>query len=84
MKYEVFIRKSAQKSLASLQMKDYENVKKAILDLSYNPRPIGYIKLTNRIGYRIRVGNYRVIYEIYDNKLEIIILLVGHRRDIYD
>lgn len=84
MKYEIFIRKSAQKSLASLQIKDYESIKKAILELSDNPRPIGYIKLTNCAGYRIRVGNYRIIYEIIDKKLEIIVLLIGHRREIYE
>ena len=84
MKYEILIRKSAQKSLEALPSNDYQKVKQAIYDLSDEPRPLGCKKLTNRAGYRIRVGNYRVIYEIYDNKLEVIILLIGHRRDIYD
>jgi mRNA interferase RelE/StbE len=84
MKYQILIRRSAQKSLSALPSKDYIRVKQAIYDLSDDPRPMGHKKLTNRPGYRIRVGNYRIIYEIYDNKLEVIILLIGHRRDIYD
>lgn len=84
MKYQILIRRSAQKSLSNLSSKDLDKVKQSIQFLSDNPRPMGYIKLTNRLGYRIRVGNYRVIYEINDDKIEIIILFVGHRRDIYD
>ena len=84
MSYNIVIRRSAQKSLSKLPKKDYERVRDAVWKLAENPRPNGYLKLTNRDGYRIRVGNYRIIYEINDNRIEIIILLIGHRKDIYD
>ena len=55
-----------------------------IKKLAETPRPRGYIKLTNRPGYRIRKGNYRIIYDIYDKLLLIEVISVGNRKDIYD
>ena len=51
--------------------------------LADNPRPYGYIKLKNRQGYRISVGNYRIIYDIYDNILTVDVIGVGDRKWIY-
>jgi len=51
--------------------------------LQHNPRPQGYKKLKDRNGYRIRSGDYRIIYQIKDRELLILILDIGHRRDIY-
>ena len=62
---------------------EYEKIKQAILRLSDNPRPSGCSKLIGREGWKIRVGNYRIIYEINDKAKEIIVLHVGHRRDVY-
>jgi mRNA interferase RelE/StbE len=56
----------------------------AIGSLSDNPRPQGYKKLKGRKGYRIRVGNYRVIYEIFDEVLLIDVIDLGHRKEIYE
>ena len=56
----------------------------AIAALAHNPRPNGYIKLKGRNGYRIRVGDYRVIYEIFDAVLLVDVVEVGDRKDIYD
>jgi mRNA interferase RelE/StbE len=56
----------------------------AIKDLAQTPRPQGYKKLKGRSGYRIRVGDYRVIYEIEDEILIIQVVDVGHRKDIYN
>jgi mRNA interferase RelE/StbE len=84
MKYTISIKRSAQKSLADLPNKTYEKVKSAILELSDNPRPHGSSKLTNRDGWRIRIGDYRVIYEINDKEVTILVLAIGHRGDIYD
>jgi mRNA interferase RelE/StbE len=53
-------------------------------DLIDNPRPHGVKKLKGRDGYRIRVGNYRIIYEVYDDQLIIDIIAIGHRKDIYE
>lgn len=55
----------------------------AIAALAENPRPQGCIKLTDRDGWRIRVGSYRVIYEISDGQLLVTVIRVGNRRDIY-
>jgi len=59
-------------------------VRDAIRDLANTPRPAGCKKLSGRSGWRIRVGNYRVIYEIDDNTQTITVMHVGHRRDVYD
>jgi mRNA interferase RelE/StbE len=52
--------------------------------LADNPRPQGYRKLKGRKGYRIRVGDYSIIYEIFDKVLVIEVVDLGHRKDIYD
>jgi mRNA interferase RelE/StbE len=56
----------------------------AIGSLSDNPRPQGYKKLKGRKGYRIRVGDYRIIYEIFDNILLIDVIDLGLRKEIYE
>lgn len=82
--YKVNFSKKASKSLQNISEPFYSNIKKSILSLSENPRPFGYKKLKGRDAYRIRVGNYRVIYEVFDNQLLIYIIDLGHRKDIYD
>jgi mRNA interferase RelE/StbE len=83
MNYQVFILRSAQKSLAALPKVDYLRVRDAIAALSQHPRPVGCKKLVGRDGWRIRVGVYRVIYEIDDSRKLVTVLHVGHRRDAY-
>ena len=63
--------------------KNFERIKETIFELAKNPRPLGCKKLTGRDGWRIRVGKYRVIYEINDKEKTITILHIGHRKDIY-
>jgi mRNA interferase RelE/StbE len=83
MNYALLISRRAQKELASLDKIEYERVRDAIASLAENPRPVGCKKLIGRDGWRIRIGNYRVIFEIDDAKREVIVLHIGHRRDIY-
>ena len=83
MTYSVTILRRAQKELAQLPAGDYERVRDAIRNLASEPRPHSCLKLTGRDGWRIRSGNYRVIYEIEDPQQLITILHVGHRRDVY-
>ena len=83
MTYAVSILRRAQKELQQLPREDYERVRDAIRALAHEPRPAGCLVLTGRTGWRIRIGTYRVIYEINDVQRNITILHVGHRRDIY-
>ena len=83
MNYKVLIQRGAQKELAGLPLGAYERVKSAIYKLANDPRPRGSRKLTGRDGWRVRVGEYRVVYEIDDNNRSVTVLHVGHRRDVY-
>jgi mRNA interferase RelE/StbE len=82
--YQVVIEKQAQKQLAKIPPTDYTKVAAALKELAVNPRPHGYKKLKGRPGYRVRVGDYRIIYSIQDNILTVFILAIGNRKDIYD
>ena len=67
--YQVKIRNSAIKYLEKINEPHYSLIKRAIRNLAKNPRPMGYKKLKGREAYRIRVANYRIIYEIFDEIL---------------
>lgn len=83
MSYDVNILPRAQKQLMKLPREVYERVREALQALADEPRPHGCLKLTGREGWRIRVGKYRVIYEIDDDSRTVTILDIGHRRDVY-
>lgn len=83
MSYAVLVERYAQKQLLKLEKRAIPVIKVAIAQLSENPRPPGYIKLKGEEAYRIRVGNYRIIYEIDDDKVVVIVVTIGHRKDIY-
>lgn len=82
--YEIKITKSAQKQLNKFSNDIANHLITEILKLSTNPRPNNSKKLKGRDGYRIRKGNYRIIYDILDNILVVEVIAVGHRKDIYD
>ena len=82
--YSIDFSKKAQKKLDKLSDVIANPILSAIGELSSNPRPQGYKKLKGRKGYRIRVGNYRVIYEIFDEALLIDVIDLGHRKEIYE
>jgi mRNA interferase RelE/StbE len=81
--YTIRIERKAQKKLAKISNPYYSKIKTAILDLGNNPRPQGFKKLKGRNGYRIRVADYRVIYEIIDQELIIDVIEVDSRGNIY-
>ncbi len=83
MTYAVVFLRRAQKELEDLRPGDYGRVRDAIADLAADPRPPGCIKLTDRTGWRIRVGDFRIIYTINDSQLLVTVVRVGNRRDIY-
>lgn len=82
--YRITIKKRALKALENIQEPYYTNIKAAIYALADNPRPVGYKKLRGRNGYRIRVSDYRIIYELFDNILLIDVINLGHRKEIYE
>lgn len=81
--YTINFKKRAIKDLEKINEPFYSSIKQAIHNLVDDPRPLGYKKLKGRDSYRIRVGNYRIIYDIYDHELIIDIIALGHRKDIY-
>lgn len=83
MTFSISFRRQAAKQLAKIEEPLYARLKEAIINLSENPRPIGYKKLKGREGFRIRIGDYRVIYQIIESELIIEIVALGHRKDIY-
>lgn len=81
--YKLKIIPQAQKDLDAFSGKNFENIKKKILSLANNPRPFGAIKLTQEEGYRIRTGDYRILYRIDNKQKEIIIYRIKHRKEAY-
>ncbi|MBK7108186.1 MAG: type II toxin-antitoxin system RelE/ParE family toxin [Chitinophagales bacterium] len=84
MAYTVTIKKQAIKILEKVNEPYYTNIKEAIYNLANNPRPKGCKKLKGREGYRIRVNDYRIIYEIFDSTLLVDVIDLGHRKNIYE
>ena len=83
MTYSVTILRSAQRFLGGVPPLLQERLIGAIRRLASNPRPGGVKKLSGRDAWRMRVGDYRIIYEIRDAELTILVVDVGHRREIY-
>lgn len=82
--YQVVIEKQAQKQLAKISPPYYQSIVTALQSLADNPRPQGYKKLKGRPGFRIRVADYRIVYNIEDNILTVFILIIRHRKDVYE
>jgi len=82
-KYTIDILRSAQKDLARVNQQDQPRIIAAIKDLADDPRPPGSKKLSGRPAWRIRIGPYRVIYEIHDDRLWVLVVVIGHRREAY-
>lgn len=81
--YAVFIQRSAQKSLESIPLPYRDRVVQAIRALALNPRLPGVKKLSGREAWRIRVGDYRIVYEISDENRTVLVVVVRHRREAY-
>ncbi|MDR0973843.1 MAG: type II toxin-antitoxin system RelE/ParE family toxin [Prevotellaceae bacterium] len=82
-KYTLYLSSKARSTLDKLSDHIAAPILKAIASLETNPYPIGYKKLRGREGYRIRTGNYRIIYSIEHDRLIITVIAIGHRKDIY-
>lgn len=84
MNYQIEFTKKAAKEFLNLPEQEKKRLQKAINLLIIDPNPRGSIKLSGEDNlYRIRVGNYRVVYTIFEEKVLILIVKIGHRREVY-
>jgi len=84
MTYTVRVERQAQKVIAKLPQKMQRRVLSAIGSLASEPRPVGSKKLVGQETWRIRVGDYRVVYTIKDAELLVVVVKVGHRSKVYE
>jgi mRNA interferase RelE/StbE len=82
-KYRVVFRKSVAHDLRRIPNRDVRRILVAIDFLSRDPRPSGIEKLSGQERYRMRQGDYRIIYEIKDDEVIVVVVKVGHRKDVY-
>ncbi len=82
-KYKIEFKKSAIKELNTTPKNDLKRILAKIKSLSENPRPKGCIKLSGKERYRVRQGNYRILYSIEDDILVVYVVKVGHRKNVY-
>jgi len=78
--------KLSNKAIKELDIIDFQMVKKLfdrIKNLGDDPKPVGSIKLKGENAYRIRIGNYRIIYEVIEHSKQVLIYKVAHRKDVY-
>ena len=82
--YKVEFTKGAVRQIKKLPVQDIPKIVAKAESLAENPRPFDCTKLTDKDNlWRVRVGNYRIIYQIKDEKLVVTVIRVGHRRDVY-
>lgn len=81
--FKIIFKKSVAKDLRRIPKQDVERILSRIEALAIEPRPPGAEKLSGQEKYRIRQGVYRILYEIADKELIVVIVKIGHRRDVY-
>ena len=84
--YEIVFTKAAKKQLKKIPKQDQQKISTRIQDLSTNPRPEGMKALQGKLAqfYRVRSGNYRVMYSIEDEKLIVLVVKIAHRKVVYE
>lgn len=83
MPYTVFLRHSAEKEVGRLPPPIHARIVARLQTLANDARPPGARKLRSREGYRIRVGDYRILYEVDDTSQAVTVVSIAHRRDVY-
>lgn len=81
--YRLLIKPSATKELEGIPLKDRRQLVARVRQLAEEPRPAGSEKLSGQDLYRVRQGNYRLVYEIVDHDRTVTVFKVAHRRDVY-
>jgi len=82
-RYSLLFKKSIARDLRAIPKKDVRRILQRIETLAVNPRPNGCEKLTDQERYRVRQGSYRIIYEVQDDALVVVVVKVGHRKNVY-
>jgi mRNA interferase RelE/StbE len=83
-RYRVEVARRAAKAIATLPRKEQQRIRAVIELLADNPRPPGCVAMAGEAhAYRVRSGDYRVVYEVFDDRLLVQVVRTGHRRDIY-
>ncbi len=81
--YKITFKSSVAKDLGAIPTADIQRILSRIDELARNPRAHGCIKLSGNELYRVRQGNYRIVYEIRDGELVVVVIKVGHRSSVY-
>ena len=81
--YKIELRRKARRSLNKLPKDDFDAVLESVRGLANTPRPKGVEKIKSAVLWRIRQGDYRIVYAIDDSQKTVTILRIGHRREIY-
>jgi mRNA interferase RelE/StbE len=82
-RYRIEYTRAAEREITKLPRDLQKRIVARIESLGENPRPAGAVKLSGHEAYRTRVGDYRIIYAIADEKLVVLVIEVGHRREVY-
>jgi len=83
MSYSIEILRTAQKQLSTIEQPQQQRIIEAIRELAIDPRPSGCKKRSGRPAYRIRIGSFRVIYEVHDKQLLVVVVTIGDRKNVY-
>jgi mRNA interferase RelE/StbE len=81
--YRLLIKASAAKELEAVPLKDRRRITARIQRLASDPRPVGVERLSGQERYRLRQGNHRILFSVNDVELAVVIVKIGHRRDVY-
>ena len=82
-KFDLVFKESVFKDVKEIPKQDVQRILERIEALRDEPHPPGSVKLSGKDYYRVRQGNYRIIYEVQDAQLVVIVIKVGHRREVY-
>jgi mRNA interferase RelE/StbE len=81
--YKIYFKESVEKDFRTIPKKDLQKILSRIEALAQDQKPPGHEKLTGQERYRIRQGQYRIIYSVHDKELTVWVVKVGHRKDVY-
>ena len=81
--YKIYFKESVEKDFRIIPKKNLQKILSRIEALAQDPKPTGHEKLTGQERYRIRQGQYRIIYSVHDKELTVWVVKAGHRKDVY-